>query len=355
MSRRALATSVAGIAVITLVILLFTLPVPYAVLSPGPVCNTLGAGTRECPSTGQGNGPLITVSPASADHPVSGAKLGATTVSQLRGEPTLATALDSWLSASDAVIPREVIIPPDQSSADVQREGRAQMQQAQSSAVDAAEAALGLLDVKVAGVQAGSPAAAALRTGDLVTALNGTPIRSAGQLQALSAAVTDVNARFTFTVRRGGVPMQVQVGRVRGGQDETPRFGISLANEARGVKVNVTLDPNAVGGPSAGLMLALGVYDRLTPGSLTGTTVVAGTGTIDDAGNVGEIGGIQQKMYAARHAFKASVFLAPAGDCDEARGSIPKGLNVVRVSTLDDALRALSAVRDGHADSLPHC
>lgn len=353
MSRRSLAALITGVAVVVLGSLLFVVPVPYAILGPGPVCNTLGAGSHECPSTS--GGPLITVSPASADHPDHQGKLGATTVSVFNSEPTIAHAIASWFSASDAVVPREVIIPPGQNTKQFEQQGRQEMQQAQATAVDVAEGALGLLDVEVAKVSAGYPAAGILQVGDRIVAFNGTPIHSATQLTRLSAANHNPDARFTFTIERDGTTRQVTLGRVRDPQTGSLVFGISLKNVGHGVNASITLDPNSVGGPSAGLMLSLGVYDRLTPGSLTGNTIVAGTGTIDESGKVGPIGGIQQKMYAARHDFKASVFLAPVSDCSDAKGAIPQGLQVVKVATFDDALHALAAVRAGKTASLPHC
>src|SRR5207249_215834 len=89
----------------------------------------------------------------------------------------------------------------------------------------------------------------------------------------------------------------------------------------------VTIALDDVGGPSAGLMFALGIYDRLTAGDLTGGQIVAGTGTIDDDGSVGPIGGIQQKLVAARE-HGARYFLTPTGNYDEARGAIPSGLKL---------------------------
>ena len=109
-----------------------------------------------------------------------------------------------------------------------------------------------------------------------------------------------------------------------------------------------------VGGPSAGLMFALGLYDKLTPGSLTGGKFVAGTGTIDDDGNVGPIGGIRQKLAGAR-ADGATWFLAPADNCDEVVDHVPDGLDVVKVSTFDQARSAVEAIADGRTGSLPHC
>jgi PDZ domain-containing protein len=108
-----------------------------------------------------------------------------------------------------------------------------------------------------------------------------------------------------------------------------------------------------VGGPSAGLLLALGIVDKLTPGALTGGAHIAGTGTIDGDGTVGRIGGIEQKVVAAQEV-GATVFLVPADNCAEAVGAAPKGLQLVRVNTLEDALDALAAIRDG-AGSVPLC
>ena len=88
-----------------------------------------------------------------------------------------------------------------------------------------------------------------------------------------------------------------------------------------------------IGGPSGGLMFALGIMDKVGPDDLTAASEIAGTGTIDATGAVGAIGGIQLKMIAARRA-GATVFLAPATNCADVRGNIPKGLNVVKVDSL---------------------
>jgi PDZ domain-containing protein len=93
-------------------------------------------------------------------------------------------------------------------------------------------------------------------------------------------------------------------------------------------------------------MFALAIIDKLTPANLTGGTFVAGTGEITVNGAVGPIGGIQQKMAAARAA-GATVFLAPAGNCSDTAGAVPAGLRVVRVSTLRGAFAALNALKAG--------
>jgi Lon-like protease len=108
-----------------------------------------------------------------------------------------------------------------------------------------------------------------------------------------------------------------------------------------------------VGGPSAGLMFSLGIYDKLIPDELTGGKFIAGTGTITPEGQVGPIGGIQQKMVAARHA-GATIFLTPTQNCADAVASAPKGLRLVRVDSMNGALGALNALRTGQG-AIPAC
>ena len=109
----------------------------------------------------------------------------------------------------------------------------------------------------------------------------------------------------------------------------------------------------AVGVLFAG-MFALGIVDKLTPGSLTGGKFIAGTGTIDDSGHVGAIGGIAQKMVGAKRK-GATVFLSPSGNCAQARDTVPDGLRLVRVKTLSDAVEALEDLRAGRVDEVPTC
>jgi Lon-like protease len=92
--------------------------------------------------------------------------------------------------------------------------------------------------------------------------------------------------------------------------------------------------------------------DKVGPQDLTKGRFIAGTGTIDATGSVGPIGGIALKMIAARHK-GATVFLAPAGNCDDVRGAIPKGLEVVKVDTLHNAVQDLLALQNDKP--VPHC
>ncbi|KTS80421.1 ATP-dependent serine peptidase containing a PDZ domain protein, partial [Microbacterium testaceum] len=130
--------------------------------------------------------------------------------------------------------------------------------------------------------------------------------------------------------------------------------GISLAL-GFDLPVDVKIQLNDIGGPSAGMMFALGIIDKMSPGDLTGGQHIAGTGTIDEQGQVGAIGGIRQKLYGARDA-GATWFLAPSANCNEVVGHVPNGIRVFSVSTLSDSLKVLETIRDGgDLDALPTC
>ncbi|RAG82024.1 hypothetical protein DN069_29900 [Streptacidiphilus pinicola] len=127
-------------------------------------------------------------------------------------------------------------------------------------------------------------------------------------------------------------------------------------------KVKVDLKLADVGGPSAGLMFTLGIIDELNgngsgkqgaAGDLTGGSVVAGTGEIDDSGDVGAVGGVALKTKAAARD-GATVFLVPQGECSDAKVNTPKGLRLVPVTTLDQAVKSLEALQNGGA-SVPSC
>jgi PDZ domain-containing protein len=128
-------------------------------------------------------------------------------------------------------------------------------------------------------------------------------------------------------------------------------LGIALTERPE-VPFTITITLADVGGPSAGLMFALAIVDKLTPGALTGNTFVAGTGEIATDGQVGPIGGIPLKMLRAREA-GATVFMVPAENCSEAAQRAPDGLRLVRVGTLTDAVHALDEIRAGQQP--PHC
>jgi PDZ domain-containing protein len=116
----------------------------------------------------------------------------------------------------------------------------------------------------------------------------------------------------------------------------------------------VKISVGDIGGPSAGMMFSLGIIDKLTRLSLTAGRFIAGTGEIKANGQVQPIGGIQQKMVGARNA-GATIFLTPASNCADTKGAVPAGLRLVKVSTLNQAVTYLEALKAGHPDSVPSC
>jgi Lon-like protease len=196
----------------------------------------------------------------------------------------------------------------------------------------------------------GSAAAAAgIRKGDVITGIGTGTVDSVCSLRRLMAAYRPGDT-VDVRVRRAGATRTVPVAtrRKQATPDGRPMLGVALVERDPHPPFQVTIALNDVGGPSAGLMFALGIYDRLTEGDLTGGKVIAGTGSIDDEGVVGPIGGIQQKLVAAR-AHGARFFLTPDANYDEARKATPKGLTLMRVRTLREGIDAVRAIAAGRA------
>jgi PDZ domain-containing protein len=161
-----------------------------------------------------------------------------------------------------------------------------------------------------------------------------------------------VNTPLDVLVEREGQEIDIQViPRLSEGEIQVPMIGILVSGRYDfPLEIDIALDN--VGGPSAGLIFALGIVDKLTPEDLTGGAVIAGTGTIDAQGEVGSIGGIRHKLYGASND-GAAWFLAPEGNCPDIVGHIPQGLTVIPVANLDDAVEALAGIRTGAA--VPRC
>lgn len=150
-----------------------------------------------------------------------------------------------------------------------------------------------------------------------------------------------MGTKFTFEIRRSAENKTLTV--VSGENPDAPGkpyLGISVG-ELYSAEFDINFTLSDVGGPSAGLMFAAGIVDKLNPEDLTGGKHVAGTGTITPEGAVGPIGGIRQKLAGARSA-GAELFLVPEQNCAEAQGYIPEGLIVAPVNSLADAVKEIS-------------
>ena len=355
-TRRGWMLIISAVTTLVLVGIAFLLPVPFVKLSPGPTFNVIG----------EEDGAAVIAISGTQTYPVSG-NLDMTTVYESggpRGGLTFVDALASWLNPADAVVPRELLFPDEVSGEDVKKRQALLFSTSESNAV---AAAMRYLDrpvntqIVVSAVYEETPAAGALQPKDEVVSINGTPVTQSAQV-ADTVRSNPAGTEFTFVVRRDGVEVdgvmkddveQTVVVTSADNPDNpgTPYIGIGVSDFfTADFPIEFTLDD--VGGPSAGLMFATGIVDKLTPGDLAAGQHVAGTGTIEPDGTVGPIGGIRQKLAGA-HDAGATLFLMPAEHCTEAEGHVPDGLTVTPVKTLSEAISAVEAYTAG--TPVPSC
>ncbi|MFG2971738.1 PDZ domain-containing protein [Streptomyces sp. NPDC048331] len=329
--------------------------VPYSEMSPGPTVNTLGdsqgapvlniAGRKTYPTSGHLN--MTTVRVTGADYDMS-----------------LVEAVYGWLAGDNIVLPHENLYPNGKTEAESTQENAEEFSQSQQSAKVAALKELGIpvtARVIVSTVVKASPSEGKLHAGDVIKSVDGTAVTAPEDVAKLvtlhkpgepveftivpaeAAKAGNENpaaSKVTITAGKAEGDGHAIVG-IRAGTDHTFPFTIDIKLAD-------------VGGPSAGLMFALGIVDKLTPEDLTGGKFVAGTGTITDEGKVGPIGGIQMKTIGARQA-GAEYFLTPAENCASAASNVPDGLTLVKVSTIGDATKALEKISKGDTAGLPKC
>jgi PDZ domain-containing protein len=329
---------VGAVLVVVLTILVGRSTVPYVQLEPGPTYDTLGVDEdgRE----------IIVVSGAPVSK--SNGQLRFVTVG-VQPRLTLLQALIGWWRDDEAVVPRELIYPPDQSEKEVEERNAEDFANSGSAAEAAAIAELGYkMQISVKSVTPNTPASGKLQPGDVIESVDGVDVNAADKLlQEIRGK--PAGTTLTFGVVRKGSKLTVQIPTVAG-DDGVPRVGFTPElTSAAPFTLDIPIDN--IGGPSAGLMLALGIIDKIKSEDLTGGKVIAGTGTIDAAGAVGAIGGMPQKLVAAKSA-GATYFLTPKDNCAEAVANAQPGLPLVRVATLDEALAALEAIRGGQQPQL---
>ncbi|MGI8677571.1 MAG: YlbL family protein [Jatrophihabitans sp.] len=342
LSRRVRTLIVSGILFIVLFVLVFTLPVPYVVLTPGPTCNTLGS------CYGQ---QIIKISGTKVNK--TSGNLNLTTVGVSGGTPTPFDVVKAWLAGDQVVAPRSAVYPPDKSQQQTDRQNTQEFVVSQDSAKVAALCELGYPKAfGVVSVSADGPSKGVLQTGDQLKSVDGRPANNADLLAAL-LKTESAGHRATVVVTRHSKPTTVQVTLAAAPKGKQgARFGIEVSTTCLApFSIDLGL-ANQIGGPSAGLMFALGIMDKIGSQDLTKGRFVAGTGTIDAEGKVGPIGGIPLKMIAARDK-GASVFLAPGGNCKDVRNATPAGLKVVKVETLHGAVQDLLKIEKGEA--VPGC
>jgi PDZ domain-containing protein len=248
----------------------------------------------------------------------------------------------------------DVAYPPGVSVEENRQAAQIDMENSQQEAI---AAALSYLDIpftsrlEINQALEGGPSEGVLLAGDIITSANGILVSDVTQLRDIIAA-SGAQSPLPLVLERDGQVVEMQViPRMSEGEARMPMIGI-LVSGLYDFPIDIEIALDNVGGPSAGLMFALGIVDKLAAEDITGGAVVAGTGVINADGEVGSIGGIRHKLYGARDD-GATVFFAPEANCADIGGRIPEGLQVIPVATLDDALGALRALRSG--GSVPQC
>jgi PDZ domain-containing protein len=333
MKRRGVTVLLGAVITVLLSLGVLSAPIPYVELGPGPTVNTLGK---------DNNKDVIQISGTPTYN--SAGQLRLTTV-KVRSELKLLPAIVGWFSDEEAVVPRELIYPPDQTETQIEQQNAEDFKASQTSAETAALRKLGYsVKVVVKSVTPGGPSQGVLQPGDVITSVDGTAV--------------DLGADVTEAVRGKPAGTTLTIGYTRNGQAGTvritskadagkpPRIGVEIEQQ-QPHPFQLSIDLADIGGPSAGLMFALGIVDKLGTDDLTGGKIIAGTGTIDDSGSIGPIGGIPQKLVGAKDA-GAVAFLVPTDNCKEAVKNAVDGLPMYKVASLDDALAALQALRAGN-------
>jgi PDZ domain-containing protein len=333
MRRRGVTVILGALLTALLAVGVMAAPLPYVVLKPGPTVNTLGSS----------NGTEV-IQVTDAKTTTSAGELRLTTVN-VQSQVELVWAISSWFSKKDAVVPRALIYPPDQTEKQVEQQNAQEWTDSQASAVTVALTKLGYpVQTYVKSVTAGGAATGLLKADDVITAVNGTKITNPNKLTDVVRA-KPAGTAFTIAYTRAGKAGTAQITTKVGDDGKTPRLGVEIATK-QPHPFDVKIDLDKIGGPSAGLMFTLGIMDKLEPEDLTGGKIIAGTGTIDDDGNVGPIGGIPQKLVGAKSA-GAKIFLVPKDNCAEALKNAVSGLPMAEVATVDDALTALKTFTSG--------
>lgn len=336
----------AGLAGMVVAIILAQVTLPYAVMTPGPVTNTLG-------EVGDGT-PLIAVEGTEV-YPTDG-ELNFTTVRVGGGpgnETTIMDYVSARLSSEATILPVDQVFQRGASRAEIREENEAEMVGSQQEAATVALRALGFAvreTVTIVEVDESSAFADTLEEDDVIEEVNGVETDGADAIRAEVAKVP-VGEPISVTVRRDGVPTTVEGTTIDAGG--RPVLGVYLSRDFDS-EVDVTITAGEVGGPSAGMMFALGIYDVLTEGTLTGGKDISGTGTITADGRVGPIGGIVQKVVGA-HDDGSPYFLAPAENCTELGDRAPEDIEVFAVETFEDALAVVEGIAADDLDGLPRC
>lgn len=352
MTQRWIAFAFAAPLTVVLLVLAAFVPLPYSVYSPGPTFDVLAKDDNESE--------IIQVDGHETYRDEGEIRFTTVRSSERGRKLPLFEALTNWLDSDEAVIPYDIAHPPDQTAEDERREGAASMITSQDTAIAVAIRELGFEvpadTLQVADVAEDGPAFKKLRVRDQFVSVDGVPVKNGDDIvEAVEShgPGDPIELVIERDDRRLTVEIEPELTTIEGEDEKKPRLGISLGiGYDFPFDVSIQVDPS-IGGPSAGLMFSLAVYDTLTRGSLTDGEIIAGTGELDDDGKVGPIGGIEQKIAGAEDA-DAELFFVPEANCDDVEG-LDTDLTLVKATTMHQALEALEAWADDRDAELPSC
>jgi len=340
----------AGLAAVPLLAVMWVLaavvPLPYVTYYPGPTLDVLG--DRE---DGE---PIVGVEGHRTYEPEGHLSLTTIYVDPPERRVGLLRLMGAWLDPDAAVYPRSAVYAPDVTDEQDHEMSEILMVSSQDAAVAAALTEMGYdlpTVVQVFHVEAGMPAEGKVEFGDQIVSVDGTEVEDPEQVSKIVRG-KPAGTTMTWVLRRGGQDVEVELAAEE--SDGAPRVGVTPGPGYQ-FPFDVNVDPGGgIGGPSAGLVFALAIYDNLTPGPLTGGHKVAGTGEITSTGVVRPIGGAQQKVAAARDQGN-ELFLVPSANCDSLGGVDNGDMRVVSVATLREAVDALETWTDDPDADLPSC
>lgn len=335
--------------VVLLAIALLLIPVPFIKIAPGPLFNTVGIEMDK-----------EVISIIGVKTYESKGELNFTTVSETGGpfgRLVLVDAITSWIDPTEAVVPTRDLYPEIVDPEVIKKENEQAFSGSQTDAIAAALTYLKIpIDIRVVveSVVVNSPSDGIIEPGDIVLSVDKKEVKLSSDVVKY-VQTHKPNEEIQLTISRDKNIKEVTV------------IGTNLKTDSSKASIGIAIGPGInppydfnfgvaeVGGPSAGLMLTLGIIDELTENDLTGGKIIAGTGTINYLGEVGPIGGIRQKLEGAKDN-GAELFLAPIDNCDEVSGENYKSMPVVAVASISEAVRAIETfTKSGTIQGLKTC
>jgi PDZ domain-containing protein len=264
--------------------------------------------------------------------------------------------LYSWAYLSDSVdlYPKDVILPKGVTPSELSEISIQNMRTSENVAIAVALNSLGY-DIQsegdgvlVVGILDDSPVKDKLLKDDLIISISGEDkitysVNSSTQFISLLRTFS-IGEIVSIGVQRNEKEVQIEtqlIEHIEYKNEPMVGFLASTPNQRFVFPINVDIDTGSVGGPSAGLMMALNVYNKLTEADITNSAIIAGTGTIEIDGSVGPVGGVKQKVIAAKRA-GATLILVPTSNYQDAIPYEDNETLIVAVNSFDNALQVIS-------------